>query len=362
MLSPNKPVKVRRVCNAASEYKRLCLNDKLLAGPDLLQWLIGTIFRFREGPIGLTADIESMFLQVQVPERDRSCLRILWRPKTNKPVQIYENQRHVFGTKSCPTCAGYDLKRVGLDNKREYPIATKVIQNNFYMDDFIKSVETSEEAIEVFNQLQHLLSQRAFDLKKWISNNGAVTEAISEDLKSISNTKQVDVETNTEGFSVLGLQYTVIDDSLQVCRGTKKEIEAPMTQRRILSLVSSVFDPIGLFAPFGVHVRRPLKGIWTKNGQRWDNEVEPGDEAEFLRWKEQLPIVAETSIDKRYFNRERERDKTELHVFADASENTMCAEAYLRSQPKEHSVDLAYVIGKCRVAPMRHLSIPRLEL
>ena len=88
--------------------------------------------------------------------------------------------------------------------------------------------------------------------------------------------------------------------------------------------------------------------------------MEPGDEAEFLRWRKQLPIVAETSIDRRHFN--RERDKTELHVFADASEDTMSAVAYPRSEPKQYSVDLEFVIGKCRVAPMRHLSIPRLEL
>ena len=360
VLNPNKPGRVRRVCNAASKYKEVCLNDKLLAGPDLLHGLIGTIFRFREGPIALTADIESMFLQVQVPEQDRSCLRFLWRPRTNEPVQIYEYQRHVFGAKSSPTCANYALKRVGLDNEKEYPIAAKAIQNNFYMDDFIKSVQTPEEAIEVFNQLQPLLSQHGFELKKWISNNDAVTEAIPEDLMSISNTKQVEVEPSTEGSSVLGLQWTVTDDSLQVCRGTNKEVEAPITQRKILSLVSSVFDPIGLFAPFSVHMRRLLKGIWTKNGQHWDNEVEPSEEEEFLRWKEQLQIVAETSIDRRYFN--RERDKTELHVFADASEDTMCAVAYLRSKPKEYSADLAFVMGKCRVAPMRHLSIPRLEL
>ena len=135
-------------------------------------------------------------------------------------------------------------------------------------------------------------------MKKWISNIDVVTKAITEDLKSISNTKKVEVEPNTEGSTVLGLQWTVIDDSLQVCRGTNKQVEAPITHRKILTLVSSVFDPIGLFfAPFSVHMRRLLKGIWTKNGQHWDNEVEPGDEAEFLRWKEQLPIVAETRID-----------------------------------------------------------------
>ena len=58
VLNPNKPGKVRRVCNAASKYKEVCLNDRLLAGPDLLHGWIGTKFRFRERPIALTADIE----------------------------------------------------------------------------------------------------------------------------------------------------------------------------------------------------------------------------------------------------------------------------------------------------------------
>ena len=93
---PNKPGKVRRVCNAASKFKNVCLNDKLLAGPDLLHGLVGTILRFREGPIAMTADIESMFLQVQVPEAERSAIRFLWRSNNSEPVGVYEYQRHVF--------------------------------------------------------------------------------------------------------------------------------------------------------------------------------------------------------------------------------------------------------------------------
>ena len=98
-------------------------------------------------------------------------------------------------------------------------------QCKFYIDDFIKSVETPEEAIEVSNQVQPLLSRHGIELKKWISNCDAVTEAIPEDLKSISNTKQVKVEPNKEGSSVLGLQWTVTDNSLQVCGGTNKKVE-----------------------------------------------------------------------------------------------------------------------------------------
>ena len=105
-LNPNEPGRIRRVCNSASKYKEVCLNDKLLVGPpDLLHGLSGTIFRFCEGPIALTADIESIFLQMQVSEQDRSCLRFLWRPRTNEPVQIYQYQRHVFGANSSPNCA-----------------------------------------------------------------------------------------------------------------------------------------------------------------------------------------------------------------------------------------------------------------
>ena len=63
-----------------------------------------------------------MFLQVQVPEQDRSCLRILWGLRTNEPVQIYEYQRYVIGAKSSLTCANYALKRVGLDNEEMYPV------------------------------------------------------------------------------------------------------------------------------------------------------------------------------------------------------------------------------------------------
>ena len=105
-------------------------------------------------------------------------------------------------------------------------------------------------------------------------------------------------------------------------------------------------------------MRRLLKSIWTKNGQHWYNSVEPTEEKEFLKWKVRIPELAETRIDRKYFS--TAKDKCELHVLAEASEHTMCAVAYLRSKPKEYSAD--FVIRKCRVAPMRHLSIPRLEL
>ena len=56
-------------------------------------------------------------------------------------------------TTSC-LCANYALKRVAIDNEDEFLIAAKAIQSNFHMEDFIKSVDTPDEAINVFKQLQ----------------------------------------------------------------------------------------------------------------------------------------------------------------------------------------------------------------
>ena len=76
-LNPKNAAKVCSAGNAAAKYKFVYLNDKLLAGPDLLHGLIATTFRLREGPIALAAYIESIFLQMQFPEQDKNCLKFL---------------------------------------------------------------------------------------------------------------------------------------------------------------------------------------------------------------------------------------------------------------------------------------------
>ena len=68
VIKPNKPEKVRRVCNAASKYKCLALDAKLTSGPDFLQNPMGFIFRLCEYKIAMKADIEATFLQIKVPQ------------------------------------------------------------------------------------------------------------------------------------------------------------------------------------------------------------------------------------------------------------------------------------------------------
>ena len=63
------------------------------------------------------------------------------------------------------------------------------------------------------------------------------------------------------------------------------------------------------------------------------------------------------SINRLYF--ENGCTNLRLHIFTDASEEAMCIVAYLQD---EATLKLTYVIGKCRVAPIRHMTVPKLEL
>ena len=102
VLNPNKPGKVRRVCNAAAPFRGASLNDHLLTGPDLLNSLVGVLMRFRQERVALSADIESMFSQVAVVQKDQPVLRFLWRGKQNAEPDVYQFCRHIFGAKSSP--------------------------------------------------------------------------------------------------------------------------------------------------------------------------------------------------------------------------------------------------------------------
>ena len=154
VINPHKPDKVRWVFNAAAKFRGISLNDILLTGPDLLQNLVGIIFRFREHSI---ADIEAMFLQVKVPSQDCKVLRFLWRNHPDDPISVYEYTRHIFGAKSSPTCANFALQRNAKDNEKDNPVAAKTIHRNFYMDDFAKSVKTEEEARFVYQDVRETL-------------------------------------------------------------------------------------------------------------------------------------------------------------------------------------------------------------
>ena len=212
-----------------------------------------------------------MFLQVGVLPCDQPSLRFFWREDPTSNVVVHQYTRHIFGAKVSPTCANYALQRTASDNAKEYPEASKTVLENFYMDDYLESVESPERAFIRSKESVHLLHLGGFKLTKFVSNVPSLADQF--DGSSPSTEPKVIVSSKEESMHVLGLKWDHNNHTLVVSRGTNSTITKSLTQRLVLSLVSKVYDPIGLVAPFTVGARLILKIIWRLNGQSWDDEL-----------------------------------------------------------------------------------------
>ena len=183
VINPNKTGKLRRVSNAKSKFKGVCLNDMLLTGPDLLCNLLGVITRFCKGKHPITADIERMFMQVSVNPEDRKFLRFLWGAEE---PEFFKYTRFVFGAKCSPTCAIYALRTCADDNAESHPHIKKLVYENFYMDDFFEATDDIETAVKIIEDLRHVLQQGSFNLTKWISTDHKILQTIPEEHRSIT--------------------------------------------------------------------------------------------------------------------------------------------------------------------------------
>ena len=223
------------------------------------------------------------------------------------------------------------------------------------MDYFLKSVRNPQEAIEIYQKVRDVFIKRGFKLRKWITSDDEVRSQIPETERSTKVVKTFEAE--PQSSSLLWLNWNVDTDSLIVCRGTEQEVPAKLTQRIVLSFVSAVFDPLGICSPFTIQMRFLLKSIWAAMGQAWDKVLLAEHSKLFSDWCSELRERRTRSINRFYF--ENGCTNLRLHIFTDASEEAMCIVAYLRD---EATFKLTYVIGKCRVAPIRHMTIPKLEL
>ena len=148
-----------------------------MAGPNLTNQIVGNLIRFRKERIALVTDIEEMFFQVLVSDDHQNLLRFLWWQDGD--LRKCEICVHVFGVTSSPSCNNYALKRTSIDGKYQFGLeATKTLQNNFYVDDLLKSVAQEDQAIQLIKNVKAMCSSGGFKLTKFLSNNKRVLQFI----------------------------------------------------------------------------------------------------------------------------------------------------------------------------------------
>ena len=358
VFNPKKPEKIRVVFDCAARFNDVSLNDTLLQGPDWTSKLVGVLLRFRRYPVAVTADIKEMFLQVGLSKSDRWAFSFLWWPTNDleDPPMVYEWNVHPFGAKSSPFCANYALRRTVTEfaerNKCKF---IDVVNRNFYVDDYLASFMSVEEARSSIVELRSLLLHGHFDLVKWVSNHDEVLEDLPA---SVCLFNQKDLSIADMSMRTLGLLWLIQEDSFTF---NIVQPEGPHTRRSILAYVASIYDPLGLIAPVTLVGKQILQELCRTN-QGWDGPLPDSLQRAWLKWCEGLQHLRCVQIPRCIFQSVECMITNELHVFSDASERGYGVAGYLRCLEEHGNIRSHLIYGKARVAPLKAITVPRLEL
>ncbi len=361
-----KSTPLRVVFDPASPFHGVSLNSFLYKGPGLIGNLLGVLLRFREEHVAFSGDISKMFLQILLPEEDTHVLRFLWRnlDAIREPT-TYALQRVTFGDKPSPDMASFVMLKMAEKNEKECPRAATILKRDRYVDDLIHSCPTTDEAAKSMEELDKVLATGSFEIKEWLCSSStekacesdqprqeSVNESVPESSTSIVN---LDGE---EENKTLGVVWNPRTDVISFAsREAKVEI---LTKRTVLSNISKLYDPLGLASPVTIKARIALQDVWKAKQFDWDDPL-PDDTSE--TWKKLFKEIE--SLKNVEFPRCLQPTEVsgpaELHVFSDASKAAYGAVAYL-VWTTPHGPHISLVSAKARVAPLRHTTIPRLEL
>ena len=138
----------------------------------------------------MVADIEAMSHQVFVLPRDYCALGFLWWPDGDLSGELVEYRmvKHFFDATSSPSVGNFCLKKTAEIDKED-PEVEDVINRNIYVDDLMKSTNTTTNAIALVDKLRRCLREGGFRLTKWYSNDREVIASVpdSERAKAFVN-------------------------------------------------------------------------------------------------------------------------------------------------------------------------------
>ncbi|XP_011882885.1 PREDICTED: uncharacterized protein LOC105570364 [Vollenhovia emeryi] len=323
------------------------LNHLLMVGPKIQPELAETLIRFRQHNYVLTADITKMFRQIKIAKRDRALQRILWRENPEDPVCSYELTTVTYGTASAPYHAQKCLQRLAIESAEVYPEAAAAILSEFYMDDWLTGSDSKQKLQQLKCEVMQILATAGMELRKWHSN--------AQELLASSEAEQP--LTSSEETKTLGIRWNSREDTF------KFKVTLPMgtcrSKRSILSTIVQIYDPLGLIGPVVVKAKLFMRKLWKLN-VGWDDKIPTDLLAEWSSYQERLHAMEEIQMPRQVVSKEAKQ--VEMHGFCDASQSAYGACLYLCSTDTEGNRTTRLLIAKSRIAPLKVISIPRLEL
>ncbi|XP_068235740.1 uncharacterized protein [Palaemon carinicauda] len=356
---PHRPVvklnssttKIRPVFDASAKGPiGISLNDCMLTGPSLNPDLVEILIRFRRWPYVISADVVKAFLQINVHSQDKNVHRFLMPGKDG--VRHMRFNRVVFGNTSSPFLLNVVVKH-HLSNYSECE-AVQDLKRDMYVDNWFSGADTVEEVATKFKTAYDIMADANMSLEKVSSNSVVIASKFKDKMQILS-----DDEINM----VLGLKWSNYDDKFSYFGlHLGPDFEISYTKRTVLSLIAKVFDPCGFISPFIMYAKIIFQDIW-KLGISWDDKLPDELERKFKKWIDSTRYFSSLAIRRCYFTNVpwKSIEHIEIHGFGDASEKGFGACVYLRVC-LGNDCQSSLVMSKARVAPIKKLTLPKLEL
>ena len=366
---PRKPG-IRVVFDASAQYAGTSLNECLLQGPDQMNSLLGILLRFRLGEVAVMGDVEQMFHNFHVNAEHRDFLRFLWFDNNDpsEPITEFRMNVHLFGSISSPAVATFGLRMVADKCASSHGKDVKdFIHQDFYVDDGLTSQPDAPSAISLIQRSRDALATKKLRFHKIASNSAEVMSSIPRDERA-KDMKSLDLDHDSLPMQrSLGVYWSLELDSFTF----KVDLpDKPFSRRGVLSVASSIYDPIGLAAPVTIEgkvILRDLVSQTTKEPNKprdlWDRPIPETFLPRWTRWRSSLHHLENVEVRRCYqppdFGPVKRR---EIHIFSDASNLAIGAVAYLRLTDLHDQPYVSFLFAKAKVTPKHAVSIPRLEL
>lgn len=230
---------------------------------------------------------------------------------------------------------------------------------DFHMDNGVSGVECAEKAIHSAREARQVCALGGLRFHKFVSNNKAVLESIPPSQCAVDVTAVNLSLTDQPLERALGIYWQLEHDNFRFCVNLRDQ---PATRRGILSIVASLFDPLGFLAPF-LHKGKAVLQEICRNGMGWDDPLPDGLQPMWEHWKADLANLEKIKVPRCIVPAGFQRiTKREIHHFSDSSTRGYGQCSYLRLENKQGDVHCALLMAKSRVAPLKVTTIPRLEL
>ena len=226
---------------------------------------------------------------------------------------------------------------------------------DFYVDDVMTGSSSLEAVLQMKSQLVQLLEMAHFPLVKWVSNCPAIIETVSKGQREILQPQLLNTD---EGVKALGLFWNPVSDQFFFRVNLTPHVKE-MTKRSMLSDVAKLYDPLGWLAPVIVKAKILLQSLWKQN-LGWDQPLPDELRHDWLHIRSGLFALQDLRIDRHVAD--NGESTLQVHGFCDASQAAYAAAVFIRSQDAHGAFHTRLVRAKTRVAPVKTVSIPRLEL